>query len=157
MDVAAEGDRCIFTYLESDKLSKSWPHLLLGGTLIDTHSSVLTGVVHSVLCDTFFHPFLDFAHTVMDNTTIMKMCCACDGHFVSNSQTRVGLKRHLRIASGTGASHLQTIMSLLGSLQAHRRSISSFPLHPINSTPTQCMRSPISQWGSRSSVPFLPL
>jgi hypothetical protein len=36
-----------------DELCKSWPRVLLGGTLIDTHSSVLTGVTHSVLCDTF--------------------------------------------------------------------------------------------------------
>jgi hypothetical protein len=41
-----------------DEPSKSWPHLLLGGTLIDTHSSVLTGVTHSVLCDTFSLCFL---------------------------------------------------------------------------------------------------
>ena len=62
-----------------DELCKSWPHmLLLGGTLIDTHSSVLAGVTHSVLLRYFSPPFLDFAHTVMDNTIIMRILCVIE-------------------------------------------------------------------------------
>ena len=60
-----------------DELCKSWPHLLLGGTLIDTHSSVLRGHPFRPL-RYFFPPFLDFDHTVMDNTIIMRMLCVIE-------------------------------------------------------------------------------
>jgi hypothetical protein len=89
-----------------DEHSKSCAHLLLGGTLIDTHSSVLTRVAHTVLCDTF-PPFLDFAHTVMDNTTYYeKRCvCVCDGHLSTKSSPVEEAPFVHR--PGTGASHLQ--------------------------------------------------
>jgi len=92
-----------------NELCKSWPHLLLGGTLIDTHSSVLTGATHSVLCDTF--------------SPVSWFCSYCDGqyHYYENFVCDlIWLKRR----ADRSNSHLQP--SCLSSAP-YKLTVGSFP------------------------------